>query len=359
MDEREFQRCCAVLGVGPDVTVAELEKAQVRRAFALLKAPENQKAELRAASEALAKELRCREEAQRHVPAPAGGGMPRPPREELLGASSGGDERAALLDPLSFDSWLINLMALPLLLALAWAVNASPLGFLLRGFHVWVHEFGHATVAWLSGYRALPLPIGWTNVEPERASFVYFGVLFLLGVMFWAGWRERKIWPLLLPLVIAPVQFHMTWQMPAHRGELWLAFGGVGGEFYLSTALMALFYVQMPEKFRWGGCRYVFAFLGASSFLNIWLFWRKVARFEELVPYGSLINGEDDAGGDMNILRLHGWRETEIVHTYTTLGLWCLAILAVVWLVFATRLDRVIGDRVTRLLPAAWRGEEG
>ena len=39
---------------------------------------------------------------------------------------------------------------------------------------------------------------------------------------------------------------------------------------------MIFFWVQLPDKFRWGACRYVFFFIGASAFLNIWLRWRDV-----------------------------------------------------------------------------------
>ncbi len=356
VDEREFQRSCALLGVGADATLAALEKAHLQRSFALIKSgtPE-QKAELRAAYEAVATELRRRAAAASPAPsaepaatrAPAGPVYVPPPP----------DERAVLFNPLSFDSWVVNVGALPLIVALAWAVNASPFGVFLRGFHVWVHEFGHATVAWLSGHRALPLPIGWTNYGEERSAFVYFGVLFLLGVLAWVGWRERKIWPVLLAVALVPLQAWLTWRLPEHRRELWLAFGGVGGEFYLSAAMLGLFFVQLPEKFRWGACRYVCAFLGASTFLNVWLLWRKIARFEETIPYGSMVNGEEDAGGDMNILREHGWRETQITHVYTALGFWCIVGVAVVWLVFATRLDRAIGNFIAGLWPENWRAD--
>jgi len=354
VDEREFQRCCAVLGVSPAVTAAELDRAHVRRAFALLKAGEAQKAELRAAHAALAAELQRRSavNSARAEPAAAPGAVAVP-----VYVAPSADEGWARLSPTSFDSWIVNTAALPVLVALAWAVNASPFGFFLRGFHVWMHEFGHATVAWLSGHRALPLPIGWTNYGETREPFVYFGVLFLLGVLAWAGWRERKIWPVLLAVALVPLQAWLTWRLPEDRRELWLAFGGVGGEFYLSAVLMGLFFVQFPEKFRWGLCRYVCAFLGASSFLNAWLLWRKIARFEETIPYGSMVNGEEDAGGDMNILREHGWRETQITHVYTSLGFWCIVGVAVVWLVFATRLDRVVGDFVARIWPENWRAD--
>ncbi len=383
MDEREFQRCCAVLGVGPDVTSATLERAHLQRSFALIKAgTDAQKAELRTAYEALAAELRRREaqvardlraRGEEALPAVASHPRPevagyrdaaterRPLSENAVAPAPRGpvyvpppkDARSELFNPLSFDSWLVNAAALPLLLLLAAAVNASPFGFFLKGFHVWMHEFGHATVAWMSGYRALPLPIGWTNVAPEKATFVYFGVLFLFGVMAWAGWRERKIWAILLPVALVPVQVYMTWQMPEHRFDQWMAWGGIGGEFYLSATLLALFYVQLPEKFRWGACRYVTGFLGASTLLNIAWFWHQVATFKELIPYGSMIHGEEDGGGDMNILKDHGWRETQITASYTQLGTACFVALAVVWLVFATRLDRVIGRLVARLWPEA------
>ncbi|MBA4137225.1 MAG: hypothetical protein C0518_07905 [Opitutus sp.] len=367
--------------MGPDVTLAALEQAHLQRSFAVIKSgAAEQKAELRAAYEALAGELARRRDASgasERIPAaeeagdiaaaterhPPDGSERRgdvDPRPEVAGyPKTAADARAELLNPFSFDSWVVNALALPLIVALAWLANQSPLAMLLRGFHVWIHEFGHASVAWMSGYRALPLPIGWTNVESEKAAFVYHGVLFLLAVMFWAGWKERKIWAMLLPLALAPVQAYMTWKMPEHRYELWMAFGGVGGEFALSAVLMALFFVHLPEKFRWGACRYVCAFLGATSFLNIWQFWRKVARFEETIPYGSMVHGEEDGNGDMNILRLHGWRETEITHTYTQLGLWCLIVLAVVWLIFATRLDRPIDNPFARIWPESWqRGGE-
>jgi hypothetical protein len=132
---------------------------------------------------------------------------------------------------------------------------------------------------------------------------------------------------------------------------MWLSFGGVGGEFYLSAVLMALFYFQFPEKFKWSLCRYFFLFLGASSFLNIYFFWRQVKRGNESIPWGSMIQGEEDGGGDMNILRDdYHWSNHDIVGTYTHLGNVCLVALLIVYLIFALRLDR-IGHRV---LGALW-----
>jgi hypothetical protein len=353
MTADELGECYAALGVGPGVTLELLERAYLKKNLALIRTgtPEARE-QLRSVHEKLAAHLKA--------PAPAA-----PVAHPVTPENPGGASRAApvyappppdpnrdLLNPFSFDSWLVNLVAPPLVAGIALVINLTPLVFLLKGFHVWMHEFGHATVAWMSGRRALPLPIGWTSVEPQKSLFVYLGVLFLLGLLFAAGWKERKIWPLLLAVALALLQFYLSWIQPEYRTELWRIFGGVGGEFYLSATLMALFYFHLPEKFKWSICRYVFLFIGASSFLNIFLFWRQVRRGEEGIPWGSMVNGEEDAGGDMNILRDdYGWSNHHIVGTYNSLGTACVAVLMAVYVLFALRLDRPVGRWIDALWP--------
>jgi len=261
---------------------------------------------------------------------------------------------------LSFDSRIVNAVVAPGAAALAVLVQISPLGFFLQGFHVWVHEFGHATVAWMTGRRALPLPIGWTNVEHERSVLVYFGVLLLLGVMGVGGWRERKIWPMALAVLLATAQAYMTWFLSDDRAHLWMIFAGVGGEFYLAAAMMALFYFEFPEKFRWGVCRYAFLFIGAASFFTTFRFWKQVQHGLEGIPYGTMINGEDDGGGDMNILKdEYGWSQHRIIHTYAHLGDLCLVALALIYLFFTLRLDRVMDRLLARFWWSVIPAEEG
>lgn len=194
---------------------------------------------------------------------------------------------------------MVNLLVLPLVGGLAILVTRSLFGFFLQGFIVWIHEFGHATVAWMTGKRALPLPIGWTNLSPDKSYFVYFGILLLLGLLFATGWRERKIWPMIFAGAIAALQAYMIWRLPSEQARMWIVFGG---QFYLSALMVGLFYFKFPEKFKWGICRYVFLFIGASSFCDTYLFWKKVKHGVEPLPYGSMVNGEEDASGDMDTL---------------------------------------------------------
>jgi hypothetical protein len=271
---------------------------------------------------------------------------------------SGGAAESASdpFDPASFDSPLVNAIAPPLVAGLAILFRLSPFGFLLEGFHVWVHELGHASVAWMTGRKALPLPIGWTNVEQDRSMFVYAGVLLLLGTMAVAGWRERKAWPIVMAAALVPAQAYMTWVLPEDRGRMWMIFGGVGGEFAIAAAMMGLFYFEFPDGFRWGGCRYFFLFIGAASFSETWAFWRDVKRGIEGIPYGSMIGGEDDGGGDMNILRDdYSSTQHQIIHAYSHLGDVCLIALAVIYVFFNLRLDRVFD----RLLARIWRVNPG
>jgi hypothetical protein len=272
----------------------------------------------------------------------------QPEPDPMLQAPSAGP-----YDPTSFDSRAVNAAAPPLVAGLAVLAVMSPLGFLLEGFHVWVHEFGHATVAWLSGMRALPLPFGWTNVDPEKSPLVYVGVPILLAALAATGWRERKVWPMVLAILLLSAQTFMTWFVPEDRGRMWMIFAGVGGEFYLSAAMMGLFYFEFPEKFRWGGCRYLFLFIGAGTFYESFSFWRKVKHGLEGIPYGSMINGEGDGGGDMNILHEdYRWSQHQIIYTYNHLADACLVALAIVYVVFNLRLDRIFDRWLARLLAA-------
>jgi hypothetical protein len=390
MSPEELAQCHDALGVPPTVTLVELERAFMKRNFALIKGrsgaadevnPElaAERAALKAAYDKLSAHLRAQEQSAAKAlklvrgasrppaasdsvsPRPAAGPggdaaerkrpqlspahpPPPPPARTLLtppvvAARDPADDEFILL---RFDDWRVNTFVPPLLLVLTWVITISPLGFLLKGFHVWMHEFGHAVPSWLSGWRATPLPFGWTPVEQEHSNFVYYGLLLLFGILFVAGLKERKVWPMLAAVALAGLQFFMTWRLPEARKEFWMVWGGVGGEFALSTLFMLAFWVQLPEKFKWGACRYVFFLIGASAFLNIWIFWGDVYRGIQEIPFGSMINGEEDGGGDMNrLMDDYGWKKFDIRRNYLLLGRWCWVALAVMWLLFALRLNRV------------------
>ncbi len=362
MTDRELELSYAALGVKPGVAPADLERAFLQKNFGLLKgragAADEPNPELEARRAALrdAYERVQAHERERERLASLDAPRRRPQLTEIRPPKPPPPPRTLLVPPpvpvrnladdefalLAFDNWKVNTFVPPLLLAFVGLLHLTPLKFLLTGFHVWMHEFGHATAAWLCGRRATPLPFGWTPVEPDFSPFVYGGLLALFVVLFLAGWKERKVWAMVAAVALATLQAYMTWRLPEARQEFWWgAFGGVGGEFYLSTLFMMAFWVQLPEKFKWGACRYVLFLIGASAFLNIWLHWRDVYRGLEEIPFGSMINGEDDRGGDMNkLMDLYGWKKFDIRRNYLLLGWGCWIALGVMWALFALRLNR-------------------
>lgn len=259
----------------------------------------------------------------------------------------------------SFDSPVVKALAPPVVVGMALLFRASPPGMFLEGFHVWIHEVGHASVAWLSSRPALPLPIGWTNVEPDRSVILYAVILCGLGYMAVAGWRERKAWPMILAAALIAAQTLMTWRLPGDTAREWMIFGGVGGEFYISAAMVCLFYFEFPEWFKWGSCRYLVLFIGAASFFESYSFWKSVKRGAEGIPYGSMINGEEDGGGDMNILHDdYHWTQHRIIFTYDHLANACLAAVGIVYLFFNLRLNRVFNPLLARVFSIGLTGPE-
>ena len=255
--------------------------------------------------------------------------------------------------PTSFDSRRVNAVAVPVVAGLSILFTLSPLGFMMEGFHVWIHEVGHASVAWLSGHPAVPLPIGWTNVEHDKSLLFYSGVLLLLVALGFTGWRERRLWPMVLSAILIGAQGYMTWILPEDQAHLWMIFGGVGGEFWVAASMVALFYFEFPDKFKWGACRYAVLFIGAGSFYKSYALWRLILRGEEGIPYGSMINGEDDGGGDMNILKDdYGWTQHHIIHAYAHLANGCLVAVGVVYLIFSLGLDRMLDPILGKLFSA-------
>ncbi len=233
-------------------------------------------------------------------------------------------------DVLSFQNRYSNGLVFPVLLLLGMLMNAMPIvNALFYGIKIWLHEFGHATVAWLSGRQALPLPIGWTSYNPQRSLFVYLGILTLLGLLFWAGRREGQRWPMGLAAGLAVVQFYMTWLLPAKSFAMLMAFGGIGGEIYLAALLMVSFYFPLPNYFRWDFYRFPVVLGAAFCFWGqLWL-WQQIPRGKASIPFGSLW-GETEHGDMNQLANLHGWTPGDIIGTYSAIAHLCLfAIIAV------------------------------
>ncbi len=233
-------------------------------------------------------------------------------------------------DILSFQNPYTNGLLFPLLLLLGMLMNAMPIvNALLYGIKIWLHEFGHATIAWLAGRQALPLPIGWTTISTQRSLFVYLGILTLLGLLWWAGRREGKSWPVVLAATLMMVQFAMTWLLPTDTFDMLFSFGGIGGEIYLSALLIVGFFFPLPEYFRWDFYRFPVVLGAAFCFWGqLWL-WGQIRQGKASIPFGAMW-GEADHGDMNQLANIHGWTPGDIIGTYSAIAHLCLfAIVAV------------------------------
>ena len=174
MIDPNLNRAYKLLEVEPACTLTELRSAYTRRSRQLAK--KGSQVELRRLQSAFALLTALLDATD--VGETPNGFTAQPENTDWgeAGEEAKENRRVDLFQVTGFKSPLTNAIALPCLTGIAiWAINSPP-AFLLAGFQTWVHEFGHATVAWMTGRRALPLPIGWTSVSEERTHFVYFGV---------------------------------------------------------------------------------------------------------------------------------------------------------------------------------------
>ncbi|BAQ65446.1 molecular chaperone DnaJ [Geminocystis sp. NIES-3709] len=241
-----------------------------------------------------------------------------------------------------------NTYSLPIAFLIAFAVNfIDPLAWFIS---MWVHEFGHATVAWFSGYRAMVTFAG-TIMSFNRSLFVYFGILILIGLTFYSGWKEKKKTVMIVCVILAIVQFILTWKTSYSTYQMLLYFGGIGGEFYLSTLLIIAFYWRLPEKFYWEFWRFFALVIGTIVFWGNFTKWHKISVGKAQIPWGTFWGGRGDSGGDLNVLNNEvGWSTEQIINIYNTLGFICLLVIIGTYLYYLWKSNLVFRLQISRFL---------
>lgn len=237
---------------------------------------------------------------------------------------------------MEFSSRTFLILALPVAFLLALGAQYfPPAQFLFYLATVQIHEFGHAFMAWLSGRRALPLFIGWTNVNPERSLSVYICFAFLIGVTIWKSCQHRAWYLVGVGGVLLLFQAWFTFRLDVDQFEALMVWGGVAGELWISTLLVIAFYFKMPDRMRWDFFRYISLFVGAYTFLHIYLHWRQIANGEAPVPRGTMWGGETDAGGDMDrLMDDFGWSSQQLIRSYMRTAHFCMLGMAGTYLAF-------------------------
>lgn len=230
-----------------------------------------------------------------------------------------------------FDSLKLNLLALPICFLAVWGLSRAPLfRVMLFAFcQIPFHEMGHAVAAWLCGRWAFPVGaiipfVAYTYGGHERSwSFflVFQGALLWLSMMFARLGLGSLRW---LPLAVGGVAIGMTWMMPVEKGKMLFLYGGIGGEFVLSTLLICLFYYRLPYCLRWDFFRFPALIFGVSCFSSAFEMWREIQAGTRPLPRGTMLVGRTDSNGDIDrLLSEFQWTEPELIANLNRLGVLC------------------------------------
>ena len=218
---------------------------------------------------------------------------------------------------------ILRIVAVPAALLISWAaVRAAPSA--VRMLSMWVHEFGHAIAAWVSGFSAMPGP-WFTSVDPDRSRGVTALFVALIGFGAYYAWQRRRwfwIGALGATLVVLVI---CTFGLYSDQAQQLIIFGGDAGNFVLGTVLMTTFYARKEHPINRNALRWGFLFIGALAFMDAWIVW---SGGLQNVPLGENSNGMSDPSV---LTELYSWNLHGLISTYNKLAMFCFAALAVVY----------------------------
>lgn len=234
-------------------------------------------------------------------------------------------------------------MAPPLVFLVCWLLSASTFGaFLERTFAgMWLHELGHASASWFTGFSAVPLP--WVTYWAEERSWVV--TLVMLGALgygcTWGLRHRRKAVTALcgLGIMVSLVgRFALT---TGSARQFAIFFGDAGAMFY--GALMAsTFFARRTSQLVVGWLRWGFLVWGACAFCDATRVWWECKKDFAAIPFGL----EDGAPSDATqLVDTYRWSEGAMIQRYLVFAACCGIALFAAW-VFSLWQQRRLIERV-------------
>ena len=258
-------------------------------------------------------------------------------------------QAGAMLAPVpAQDAWLgieeykIDRLAFPaalLLTALA-KLLVFPDAIFWYFFQIPTHEFGHSVAAWLGSRFALPIgafiPMAaFTARGGSFSLFVFLAVLAGSGALGYRALKQRCYFPVFMSAVTISLSVYCSFLLSEFNLNMLFIYGGVAGEFILSTFLIVSFYYDYPKGLRWDFFRFPFLLMGTFTLTSAVLLWGKIARGIEAMPSGSFLNGSSDASGDMDrLISQFGWSAKTLVTHFNYLGKLCGGLVLLHYFVF-------------------------
>jgi Zn-finger nucleic acid-binding protein len=256
-------------------------------------------------------------------------------RTEERSQMEGAAERFRAAERMEFDTVLGNAAALPGALLLGVVVHGLGFsGFVWGTFEMWFHELGHAIVAWLGGFVAVPLPFFTMTPRSTRSVSVSLVVLGMIGAIAYES-KKRAMWgALAFAGVLLVAQAFLTLVLTPNEATEWVIFAGQAGAIVLPVVVMLAFY--QPVGWRWDFWRFVAVAVAGIGFVHAMFVWVGVALGTAVMPHGSAVGKESE--GDMErLVARYGWTSTGLAGTYLTIGVACLVVLSVAYAFYLRR----------------------
>lgn len=227
---------------------------------------------------------------------------------------------------------VLRAVAIPVALLGAYlAMHSGGIRFLGTTFMgMWVHELGHAAMAWLCGHFAFPGPwVAW--IGQSRNVLVILLVTAGLLVLGAYGLREGKKHFVALAASLLLVQIISTLLISRDTAQMLITFFGDGGALLLGTAFMLTVYSQPGSKLHQGWLRWGFLIIGAVAFADVLHTWLPARTDFGAIPFGVQdYSGLSDAS---KLVEHFGWDERALVLRHLRLAMACGLLLAAVYVV--------------------------
>ena len=243
-------------------------------------------------------------------------------------------------EEMSYELKLYTFVLPVTLLVSYWAVS-GPMGFVVRLFTMPLHEIGHAVSAWLCGYVAFPTL--WKTPIFGQSYLLAAAVAAGLGVWTRRSWKHRRWGQVAAGGGLLFLQLVGTLFLSRPTQLMLFSFSGDGLMMVLGTALMTTIYAPPGSYLHEHGLRWGFVVIGATSFLDGFHTWWKARTDFGEIPFGQNEGvGLSDAS---KLVEHHGWDAGDLIRRYVTVGVLCLAFLAVLYAVQLVRMRKRLAGR--------------
>lgn len=181
---------------------------------------------------------------------------------------------------------------------------------------MYVHEFGHAFFAWMSGRMAMPL-IGITFVFEGKYPFIFAMMLAVSGFLSYLAWKE-KLYFMLISFVSIFLGSIYLYNLDDQKAQLMFIFGGCAAQILIPGWMILAAGFKSFKFFYMDFFKYFILPLGIVWFIQPTQMWTKARTDRTAIPYGSGM-ANDETGhqsGDINRLIAMGWSEQKVVSNY-------------------------------------------